>query len=38
MAQELLAEAQGLVQVTYLMPSFGRYVVVGELVKVVGRG
>jgi homocysteine S-methyltransferase len=34
MAQELLAEAQGLVQGTYLMPSFGRYEIVAELVKV----
>ena len=33
MAQELLAEAQQYVQGTYLMPSFGRYEMVGELVK-----
>ena len=34
MTQELLAEAQQYVQGTYLMPSFGRYEMVGEPVKV----
>jgi homocysteine S-methyltransferase len=34
LAQELLSEAKDLVAGTYLMPSFGRYEVCGELVKV----
>lgn len=34
LAQELLGEAQDLVAGTYLMPSFGRYEVCGEIVKV----
>jgi homocysteine S-methyltransferase len=33
-AKEFLAEAQRMVQGIYLMPSFGRYEMVGELVKV----
>jgi methionine synthase / methylenetetrahydrofolate reductase (NADH) len=33
-SQEFLAAAQHLVQGVYLMPSFGRYEMVGELVKV----
>lgn len=37
MAQELLGEAQSYVQGTYLMPSFGRYELVGELVKALQR-
>jgi homocysteine S-methyltransferase len=36
-AQEFLAEAQAYVDGTYLMPSFGRYEMVGELVKVLTR-
>ena len=35
LAQELLIEAKDLVAGTYLMPSFGRYEVCGELVKLV---
>jgi homocysteine S-methyltransferase len=34
LAQELLLQAKDLVAGTYLMPSFGRYEVCGELVKV----
>lgn len=34
LAQELLSEAKDFVAGTYLMPSFGRYEVCGELVKV----
>ncbi|MDE3088399.1 MAG: bifunctional homocysteine S-methyltransferase/methylenetetrahydrofolate reductase [Chloroflexota bacterium] len=34
LAQELLIEAKDFVAGTYLMPSFGRYEVCGELVKV----
>jgi homocysteine S-methyltransferase len=34
LAQELLMDAKDLVAGTYLMPSFGRYEVCGELVKV----
>lgn len=34
LAQEFLAEAQRYVQGVYLMPSFGRYEMVAELVKV----
>ncbi len=34
LAQELLLEAKDFVAGTYLMPSFGRYEVCGELVKV----
>ena len=30
---QAMAEARGLIAGTYLMPSFGRYEVVGELVK-----
>jgi methionine synthase / methylenetetrahydrofolate reductase(NADPH) len=37
MAQELLAEAQQYVQGAYLMPSFGRYEIVGELVKALNK-
>lgn len=37
MAQDLLAAAQEHVQGAYLMPSFGRYEMVGELVKVLRR-
>jgi homocysteine S-methyltransferase len=33
LAQELLAQATSLVQGVYLMPSYGRYDVVSELVK-----
>ncbi|HEU5228922.1 MAG TPA: methylenetetrahydrofolate reductase, partial [Ktedonobacteraceae bacterium] len=33
LAQELLTEAQGLVQGVYLLPSFGRYDVVSELTR-----
>ncbi|HEX7594287.1 MAG TPA: bifunctional homocysteine S-methyltransferase/methylenetetrahydrofolate reductase [Anaerolineae bacterium] len=36
LAQELLIDAKDLVAGTYLMPSFGRYDVCGELVKVLG--
>jgi methionine synthase / methylenetetrahydrofolate reductase (NADH) len=36
-AQEFLAEAQAYVDGTYLMPSFGRYEMVAELVKVLNR-
>lgn len=36
-AQEFLAEAQRYVQGVYFMPSFGRYEMVGELVKVLRR-
>ncbi len=36
LAQELLIEAKDFVAGTYLMPSFGRYEVCGELVKVLG--
>ncbi len=36
LAQELLIEAKDSVAGTYLMPSFGRYDVCGELVKVLG--
>jgi homocysteine S-methyltransferase len=36
LAQELLVEAKDFVAGTYLMPSFGRYEVCGELVKVLG--
>ncbi|MBI4789419.1 MAG: bifunctional homocysteine S-methyltransferase/methylenetetrahydrofolate reductase [Chloroflexi bacterium] len=35
LAQELLSAARDLVAGTYLMPSFGRYEVCGELVKLV---
>jgi methionine synthase / methylenetetrahydrofolate reductase(NADPH) len=34
LAQELLIDAKNHVAGTYLMPSFGRYEVCGELVKV----
>lgn len=34
LAQELLSEAKDMVAGTYLMPSFGRYEVCGEIVKV----
>lgn len=37
LAQELLREAQAYVSGTYLMPSFGRYEVCGELVQVLNR-
>ncbi|MBM2827173.1 MAG: homocysteine S-methyltransferase [Dehalococcoidia bacterium] len=33
MSHELLSQTRGMVQGTYLMPSFGRYEVVGEVVK-----
>jgi methionine synthase / methylenetetrahydrofolate reductase(NADPH) len=36
-SQEFLAEAQAHVDGTYLMPSFGRYEMVAELVKVLNR-
>ena len=36
-AQEFLTEAQAYVDGTYLMPSFGRYEMVAELVKVLNR-
>jgi methionine synthase / methylenetetrahydrofolate reductase(NADPH) len=36
-AQEFLAEAQRYVQGIYLMPSFGRYEMVAELVKVLNQ-
>ncbi len=36
LAQALLSEAKAYVAGTYLMPSFGRYEVCGELVKVLG--
>ena len=36
-AQEFLSEAQRYVQGIYLMPSFGRYEMVGELVKVLSQ-
>jgi homocysteine S-methyltransferase len=36
-SQELLAEAQAYCDGTYLMPSFGRYEMVAELVKVLDR-
>ena len=36
-SQEFLAEAQGHVDGTYLMPSFGRYEMVAQLVKVLNR-
>ena len=36
LAQELLIEAKDFVAGAYLMPSFGRYEVCGELVKVLG--
>lgn len=36
LAQELLLAAKDFVAGTYLMPSFGRYEVCGELVKVLG--
>ena len=34
LSQELLSETKDLVAGTYLMPSFGRYEVCGELVRV----
>jgi methionine synthase / methylenetetrahydrofolate reductase(NADPH) len=37
MAQELLTEARSLVQGVYLMPSYARYDVVGELTKMLLR-
>ncbi|MBI2322909.1 MAG: bifunctional homocysteine S-methyltransferase/methylenetetrahydrofolate reductase [Chloroflexi bacterium] len=37
LAQEFLAEAQRYVQGVYLMPSFGRYEMVAELVKVLSQ-
>ena len=37
MSQELLAEAQQYVQGAYLMPSFGRYELVGEVVKALNK-
>jgi homocysteine S-methyltransferase len=36
-SQEFLADAQGFCDGTYLMPSFGRYEMVAELVKVLDR-
>ncbi len=36
-SQEFLSEAQALCDGTYLMPSFGRYEMVAELVKVLDR-
>ena len=36
-SQEFLAEAQAYCDGTYLMPSFGRYEMVAELVKVLDR-
>ncbi|MCC6179616.1 MAG: bifunctional homocysteine S-methyltransferase/methylenetetrahydrofolate reductase [Chloroflexi bacterium] len=36
-SQEFLAEAQAWCDGTYLMPSFGRYEMVAELVKVINR-
>jgi homocysteine S-methyltransferase len=36
-SQEFLAEAQAFCDGTYLMPSFGRYEMVAELVKVLDR-
>ena len=36
-SQEFLAAAQGYCDGTYLMPSFGRYEMVAELVKVLDQ-
>jgi hypothetical protein len=36
-SQEFLADAQAYCDGTYLMPSFGRYEMVAELVKVLDR-
>jgi homocysteine S-methyltransferase len=33
-AEELLSEARSMVQGVYLMPSYGRYDIVGELTKM----
>jgi len=37
MAQQLLLEARNKVAGVYLMPSFGRYEVVAEVIKVLGE-
>ncbi len=37
MAQDLLLEAQSLVQGTYIMPSFGRYEVAADVISVLTR-
>ena len=37
MAQELLLQLKPLVQGVYLMPSFGRYEVAAEVLRVVER-
>jgi homocysteine S-methyltransferase len=38
LAQELLSEVRQMVQGVYLMPSYGRYDVVGRLATVLSQG